>query len=80
MPSFAVLADSQTPNFITDIIMPLVPWVVIVPVLLIFFLPMARRQRAQSARLNQRAIEHWDAVERKLDRLIELVEHRRDGN
>jgi hypothetical protein len=76
-----ILADSQAPNPVTDILLPLVPWVLVFLILLIV-LPKIRRQsgqqREQQGRLNQRASEHWDAVERKLDRIIELLETGQD--
>ena len=67
-----ILADPKSPDLLTDVLLPLIPWIIIL-VFIMLFLPKVRRQSGQAARLNQRATEHWDAVERKLDRVIELL-------
>lgn len=71
-----IAQTTQTATNIADIVLPLIPWVVVFVFVWFVLLRMFRHQNAQM----RRAREHWDAVEKKLDRLIDIAERRdKDG-
>ncbi|HEX5244844.1 MAG TPA: hypothetical protein VFW23_16420 [Tepidisphaeraceae bacterium] len=61
-------------QFLNDFVLPAIPWVLIVVFFLLFLGPLSRRQRQRAAEANQRAFDHWDRLEKKLDRIIEILD------
>lgn len=65
---------SGQPQFLNDFLLPAIPWILIVVFVFLFIGPISRRQRQRAAEINQRALDHWDRLEKKLDRIIEILE------
>ena len=71
----AVAANSGGQGqFLTDFLVPLIPWVLIVFFVYLFMGPLARRQRQRVEEVIQREQERWDRLEKKLDRIIEILD------
>lgn len=68
-----LIAQATQPSInLADFVLPIIPWLIVFGFVWFLVLRMLRGQNAHM----RRAREHWDAVERKLDRLIELAERR----
>lgn len=70
-----IAQTTQTTINMADVVLPLVPWVVVFVFVWFVVFRMLRGQNAQMSR----AREHWEAVEKKLDRLIDIAERRDKG-
>ncbi len=70
-----IAQTTQTTINVADFVLPLIPWVVVFVFVWFVVLRMLRGQNAQM----RRAREHWEAVEKKLDRLIDIAERRDKG-
>ena len=75
-----ILAQSQPANnTLMDSLLALIPWLVLFILIWVFVFRIIRSQTKTNAGYMARAKQHMDAVEAKLDRLIELSERRNDG-
>ena len=70
-----IAQTTQTTINLADFVVPLIPWIVVF--VLVWFVVL-RMLRGQNSHM-QRAREHWEAVENKLDRLIDIAERRDKG-
>jgi hypothetical protein len=75
-----LLAQTQpTSVSLTEILIPLIPWVVVFGVIVVVFRRLIGRQNRMTAEHIERMRQHMIAVETKLDRLIEQGERRSAG-
>ena len=74
-----VAQTTQPSNDLTNIIVPLIPWIIVFAFVWFFVFRLQRRQ--SKANIDQIAVtrRHQAAVEDKLDRLIGVIEHRSNG-
>jgi flagellar biosynthesis/type III secretory pathway M-ring protein FliF/YscJ len=70
-----IAQTTQTTTNVADFVLPLIPWIV---VFIFVWFVVLRMRRGQNAHM-RRAREHWEAVEKKLDRLIDIAERRDKG-
>ncbi|MDB5325490.1 MAG: hypothetical protein JWM57_1059 [Phycisphaerales bacterium] len=68
------IAEATPASNLTDIIVPFVPWLIVFVVVLGVMIPLQRKRQQKVGNYLERMRQHMDAVERKLDRLIELNE------
>ena len=68
------MPTSQPTATLMDFVVPLIPWLLIFVFIWFFVFRVTRRQSAVNAGYMERARQHMDAVEAKLDRLITLNE------
>lgn len=70
------IAQTTQPTInLMDFLISLIPWVFVFLVVWFAVFRMVRRQNAHMAR----ARDHWQALEAKLDRLIEIAERGQHG-
>jgi Tfp pilus assembly protein PilX len=75
-----LLAQTQpTTTNLSDLIVPLIPWVVVFGIIVVVFRKLIVRQNRMTAEHIERMRQHMLAVEAKLDRLIEQGERRSGG-
>ena len=73
------LADVDASHPFLTVLLPFIPWALVLVFLYFVAFRGLRGQQRKAAENAARARQHWDAVEAKLDRLVELAE-RRDSN
>jgi hypothetical protein len=76
----SILADAAPsagdPNLFSSLLLPFLPWLVVAGLMYFFvLLPVLKLGKAQKSRAER----HSDAMEAKLDRLIELLERQSGG-
>lgn len=67
----SLLAETRLTDLIASIVVPFLPWLIVMLPILFVFRKMIRVQRKIQADHIERMRQHMSAVEAKLDRLIE---------
>jgi hypothetical protein len=75
----SLLAQVEEQSIWLNIVLPLIPWIIVFGAIWILVFRGLRSERARVRQSNERAHAHWDAVEAKLDRIIQLLEQRQRG-
>lgn len=67
------IAKATPPASLGDAVILMLPWLLVMGVVFFSFIPMLKRMQAKQV---DRSLRHMEAVEAKLDRLIEIAERR----
>lgn len=71
-----LLAQMEQPSRVLDMILPAIPWLIILVVMWIVIYRKLRSESATAQQANERTDARWSAMESKLDRIIALLERR----
>jgi len=64
---------NSEPGTLTDLLIAFIPWLIIVTLGFLSIKPLTRRLRRNTA-IGERVLQHNDAVQKKLDRIIEILD------